>query len=325
MSEERRQINLYGKPYNLSITNYQSDPVAMAIVMEDPEAHEQERIMSVNLGSYIGNGSFVQKNTTYLDVNKLPGIGEEVQKAGLAQPYTRFGMPVTQQPGFVEYPLYEFNEDLLRQCDPEGYDKYVEGWQKGVKELQSQMFNDMFNLPEGEDEDSYDNDDEINALREDIAGIEADDSLAEGEKQSMIGDIESDIEKLKALNGYDKNAIEQDTEQDAGEPVFERITDKRGKERIKTEVNGQTVAFAANYGNHQFTDDEVKSMLQGEEITIPDFQTKSGKVMDITGKLDTGKYMGREYFGFQRTDIQKERSLPTISDSVEAQSESQFE
>lgn len=342
MSDNRKLFNYDGKDYELSVVSYQTDPAVMGIVLSDSVDHEPYGTISVNLGSDIGNGSIMQLNSTFLDVNNVPGIEEAVVEQGLAKPYTRFGSPVRAQSGFVQYPLYEFDAEELKKYDPEGYDSYKETWGNAVAEYQDFLSKAQNAELENEDDAQwhtlYPDDynmltEEIEDYQREIEEIENDEDMAEGEKSSHIGEIETEIEKLKMLRGdYDggddvesEQTQSQESPQNMSDVSFERITDKRGTERIKTEVDGKTVAFAAHYGNHEFSDEEITKMLQGEEITIPDFQTKSGKVMDITGKLDTGKYMGREYFGFQRTDVQKERSLPAAADSVEAQSETQFE
>lgn len=341
MSDNRKLFNYDGKDYELSVVSYQTDPAVMGIVLFDSVDHEPYGTISVNLGSDIGNGSIMQLNSTFLDVNNVPGIEEAVVEQGLAKPYTRFGSPVRAQSGFVQYPLYEFDAEELKKYDPEGYDTYKETWSTAVAEYQD--FLSKAQNAELEDDDDakwhtlYPDDEdvlteEIEDYHREIEEIENDEDMDEGEKSSHIGEIETEIEKLKMLRGdygrgndVVKSEQPQESPESTSDVSFERITDKRGTERIKTEIDGKTVAFAAHYGNHAFSDEEITKMLQGEEITIPDFQTKSGKVMDITGKLDTGKYMGREYFGFQRTDVQKERSLPAAADSVEAQSETQFE
>lgn len=347
MSDNRKLFNYDGKDYELSVVSYQTDPAVMGVVLFDSVDHEPYGTISVNLGSDIGNGSIMQLNSTFLDVNNVPGIEEAVVEQGLAKPYTRFGSPVRAQSGFVQYPLYEFDAEELKKYDPEGYDTYKETWSKAVAEYQAFLSKAQNAELENDDDAQWqtlypDDEDmlteEIEDYQREIEEIENDEDMDEGEKSSHIGEIETEIEKLKMFRGdyyMDGNTddkedvVKSEQSQESSENVsdvsFERITDKRGTERIKTEVDGKTVAFAAHYGNHEFSDEEITKMLQGEEITIPDFQTKSGKVMDITGKLDTGKYMGREYFGFQRTDVQKERSLPTVAESVEAQSETQFE
>ena len=54
-------------------------------------------------------------------------------------------------------------------------------------------------------------------------------------------------------------------------------------------TSGQTnqfnVSFNKMYGNHEFTDSEIKNLLKGETIEIKDFETRSGKCLDIHGKL----------------------------------------
>lgn len=80
------------------------------------------------------------------------------------------------------------------------------------------------------------------------------------------------------------------------------------------------VYFKKDYGGHEFNNNEIASLLQGEEISIP---TRSGSG---TVKLGPGNINGHDYFGIQRTDIpQKNRRLPDTPDLDQTQNEMQVE
>jgi hypothetical protein len=96
-----------------------------------------------------------------LDTNNYPGIDAYLVKNNLAEPYKRFGSVVTAQSGFCEYPLYKFNEEVLKKVVPqEDIEKYEASYDEGFKNAQRQMNIDMFGFDpfaEGdESEDDYD-------------------------------------------------------------------------------------------------------------------------------------------------------------------------
>lgn len=80
--------------------------------------------------------------------------------------------------------------------------------------------------------------------------------------------------------------------------------------------------FKSSFGSHSFDSSEIEQLIDGTEISIPDFKTRDGRVLSITGKLGMGKLpSGRDYFGFQRTDLQK-RPLPNQPDMLGADEKS---
>ena len=79
-----------------------------------------------------------------------------------------------------------------------------------------------------------------------------------------------------------------------------------------SEFNGKS--FKRSFGSYVFTDDDIKHLVAGEEITIKDFKTKRGDVIGLRGRLgDCSLPNGRTYFGFKRTDIDR-RNVPTVND-----------
>lgn len=58
------------------------------------------------------------------------------------------------------------------------------------------------------------------------------------------------------------------------------------------------IRFKRVWGGHEFTDDEVTRLLDGQTISFP-ATTKKGKAFTATGKLGAGEVHGRRYVGFQ--------------------------
>ena len=73
------------------------------------------------------------------------------------------------------------------------------------------------------------------------------------------------------------------------------------------------IYFKNTYGSHEFNNSEIVSLLKGEEISIP-LRSGTGTV-----KLGFGNINGHEYFGIQRTDLSKERRLPTAPEETAEQ------
>ena len=67
-----------------------------------------------------------------------------------------------------------------------------------------------------------------------------------------------------------------------------------------TAVNhlGNTVIFNRIWSGHRFTDDELKELLNGNEITFQ-YTTKQGRQAFVTGKLADREYKGNKFHGFQ--------------------------
>lgn len=67
----------------------------------------------------------------------------------------------------------------------------------------------------------------------------------------------------------------------------------------------KNITFFRNYGDYIFTKDEAIRLLNGEEITIENYKTKSGRELTIRGKLRDCSDIDAEYVDvqFARTDI----------------------
>lgn len=76
--------------------------------------------------------------------------------------------------------------------------------------------------------------------------------------------------------------------------------------------------FKRSFGNHVFSKEELVSLAKGEDITIKNFKTKAGKVIDLTGNLamKTTQY-GQSFLGFNRTDLVRQRDgLSVMADNM---------
>ena len=80
----------------------------------------------------------------------------------------------------------------------------------------------------------------------------------------------------------------------------------------------QSVNISKTYGNHEFTEEECKLLLNGDTVTIKDFKTKSGDIVDIAGKL--GEYIdtstGKKVVDFVRVDLDKQSERVSQAESL---------
>lgn len=120
-----------GKEMCLKVRTYVTSGLCMASFDADGE------MMTVYLGEEIGNGTLMPMYCAYLDVNNVPDIARRLEKAGIAEPYTRFGATVAAESGFCTYPLYRFDADKLRKFDPEGMKEYETAYWTRLDEIRS--------------------------------------------------------------------------------------------------------------------------------------------------------------------------------------------
>ena len=103
------------------IANYCSDPTIMALSLFSAEDDELYTTLSVNLPKH----DEIRVNQTFIDTNNNPGAEDFLRSLSGARQVTENGIPVTAQSGYCIYPLYEFDEELLRELDERGYEEYL--------------------------------------------------------------------------------------------------------------------------------------------------------------------------------------------------------
>ena len=163
---QKRTFEYNGKEYELRIGSYPMAPLAMFVAIQEKGNQDpsNERIISVCLGNYQSEGSFVQPGCTFIDVNNSPDAIDILEKSGLAEPYIKWGEIVEMQSGFVSYPVYQFNQMKLQELDPKGFEQYMQDWSKQCQIEQDKMNEEMFG-PDwrkmfGEEEEEIENEEE---------------------------------------------------------------------------------------------------------------------------------------------------------------------
>lgn len=62
---------------------------------------------------------------------------------------------------------------------------------------------------------------------------------------------------------------------------------------------GERIQFNIDWSGHRFTDKEIESLLNGEDIRIDAISNKSKKAFTVDGKLGESEYKGKKFWGFQ--------------------------
>lgn len=124
---------------HLKVGQYVSDPVCMAVDLFDASDGSPYMHATVNLGPDIGNGVIMPKACAFLYTSYGVDIAETFVESGLAKPYVRFGEQVVGCSGFQEYGLYQFDTEMLRNFDPEGYTHYEESYDKAFSTALRQL------------------------------------------------------------------------------------------------------------------------------------------------------------------------------------------
>lgn len=120
-------------PAKLKVTTYADSGICMAVYDCETEA-----VFTVNLGEDTGYDMLMPFGCAYLDTNNNPGIDRLLEKAGLAKPYTIYGMMIFQNSGFCGYPLYEFDIERLRAIDPEGVKEYEKTYMEEMRRIENE-------------------------------------------------------------------------------------------------------------------------------------------------------------------------------------------
>ena len=144
--EPKKTFEYEGKEYELRVGSYPMAPLAMFVAIQEKGNQDpsNENIISVCLGNYQSEGSFVQPFCTFIDINNSPYAIDLIEQSQLAEPYVKWGEIVEMQSGFVSYPVYQFNQSMLKELDPQGCEKYMEDWGKQCQIEQDKMNDEMF-------------------------------------------------------------------------------------------------------------------------------------------------------------------------------------
>ena len=135
----------------VNIKSYASDKLVMALELVTKEDKEPYDVISVNLGECYRNATFVPNGATFIDVNNAYyNLSKVLEQMG-GKPYTYFGQPYYKQSGFCEYPLIDFDKNILKELDPEGFVNYDKEYWEEIPKAQERLRKEL-GLPEEEEE-----------------------------------------------------------------------------------------------------------------------------------------------------------------------------
>lgn len=143
-------------------------------------------------------------------------------------------------------------------------------------------------------------------------GVDSDDTVEWPKGGYIFFDDNGNFEAISELHPdeyYELKAMDEESDKKHNERQAAKADSysiergKNGKDYVISQmyIDGERkdVRFAKKYGFHELDDAEIRSLLSGDEITIP---VRSG---DAKVKLGEGMYMGHKYFGVQKTDFFK--------------------
>ena len=90
------------------------------------------------------------------------------------------------------------------------------------------------------------------------------------------------------------------------EQVTEQVEKVKG---LWIETNSE-VEFKRIWGGHRFTDEEVESLLNGDELILRNLQSKTGEHYSVRGKLAKQKYKGKNFVGYKSLEFLHDDSVP---------------
>lgn len=138
-------INYHGEELTAKVSFYTANPVCMAFALFTQD-HEPYCTATVFLDDTIGNDTIMPKGCAFIDTNNFPDMVETLFRAGIAEPYKRFGEPVIGYSGFCAYLLMQFNLEKLKELDPEGYRVYEDHYKPAFKETRDRIFGSIGNV-----------------------------------------------------------------------------------------------------------------------------------------------------------------------------------
>ena len=108
------------------------------------------RRITFNQGNWAKFNLQMPKNCSFVDVERCQGVEEFLQNTGLAKPLLINGNEVVRNVNDKWYPLYKFNEDMLKQLDPGGYMRYSQKYDKQleIEALRYGMASQRMNFPD---------------------------------------------------------------------------------------------------------------------------------------------------------------------------------
>lgn len=62
---------------------------------------------------------------------------------------------------------------------------------------------------------------------------------------------------------------------------------------------GEEIKFNKKWSSHEFSEDEIKTLLNGDPVSFTATSVNTGNDFDATGKLEEQEFNGHKFWGFK--------------------------
>lgn len=130
-----------GEKYSVAVTTYANNKLALGITLTNTEEASNFHVLTVNLGKYYRDDTFIPMGSSFIDVNAFWYGDEEIVKFldEISTPHTVFGAEAVKASGFVEYPLRDFNLEALAEYDKDGVEEYKKDYREALNAERKKM------------------------------------------------------------------------------------------------------------------------------------------------------------------------------------------
>lgn len=144
-----------GEKYSVAVTTYANNKLALGITLTDTEEEANFHVLTVNLGKYYRDDTFIPMGSSFIDVNAFWYGDEEIVKFldEISTPHTVFGAEAVKASGFVEYPLRDFNLEALAEYDKDGVEAYKKDYKEALIAERKRMTEGWVKMTEGLEEE----------------------------------------------------------------------------------------------------------------------------------------------------------------------------
>ena len=141
-----------GRKYKVGVDTYCDNPLALGVVLTNTEDEYDYHVLTVNLGKYYRDETFIPMGASFIDVNSLSLTDKEITRFlnEVSTPHKAFGVTATRDSGFVTYPLHDFNLEALAEYDKDGVEEYKKDYREALIAERKKMLEEAEELEDPE-------------------------------------------------------------------------------------------------------------------------------------------------------------------------------
>lgn len=118
-----------GDLYQVRVNSFLKSPMALRVEIKNTRLGISSiRRITYNQGNWAKFNLQMPKNCSFVDVGQLSDVEDFLQSTGLAKPMIVNGSEITRNINNIWFPLYKFDEDMIKRLDPKGYASYSKGY-----------------------------------------------------------------------------------------------------------------------------------------------------------------------------------------------------